>query len=432
MSTFVLGTARRIITPPLGTPLYGYPNHRPASAVHDNLNVTVAAIGNDKPTALLFNFDLCSIPAVLAEEMHKIISDETGIAHDKIMLSMTHTHSGPCITTIVGWGDSNSDYIDGIFKPMAIEAAKEAIANAVPVVMGVGTTESKVGINRRELRADGKIYLGQNPHGMYDPTMTVLSFKSPDGAPIANIVHYGCHGTSAGHDDQITRDWCGFMVDRMEELTGATTLFINGAEGDVGPRLSNGKTTGNHLSYTREIGSVAAIDAVRAYRTIKEYREVDFRAVSDTIRIPYRPFDSLESLKAEIEGYGDPETMSAFNRLKCGTAKQKVELLESGAALDTHKEIPQVLFAFNSVVIVPFQYEMFCEITLRLRSYSKFQHTLGICNTNGSYAYLPSQDQICRGGYEIEQFLKRNVYSLVDNADDYIINENLRIMEKLL
>ena len=52
MSTFVLGTARRIITPPLGTLLYGYPNHRPASAVHDNLNVTVAAIGSDKPTAM--------------------------------------------------------------------------------------------------------------------------------------------------------------------------------------------------------------------------------------------------------------------------------------------------------------------------------------------------------------------------------------------
>ena len=36
---FVVGRAKRIITPPIGTPLYGYPNYekRKATSVHDDL-----------------------------------------------------------------------------------------------------------------------------------------------------------------------------------------------------------------------------------------------------------------------------------------------------------------------------------------------------------------------------------------------------------
>jgi len=428
--TFVLGTGRCTITPPLGTPLYGYSNRREAVSVNDDLHVTVAAVGYGKASAALVNDDLCSVPATLAAELQGIISEKTGISRDHIILSCTHTHSGPCLTTIPGWGDADTDYIENKFIPATLEALQEAIERVVPVRMGVGTTQSDVGINRRELNRAGEVLLGQNPYGLYDPTMTVLSFIAEDGTTVANIVHYGCHGTSAGIDPIITRDWPGYMVDRMEEITGATTLFFNGAEGDVGPRLSNGKTTGD-ISHTRELGARAATDAVRAYRTIKEYNEVSFRVAVDTIAIPYRKMASLESLRADAEAFGDPTGLTGFYKLKYKTLTERIRLLESGETLETHRYSPQTLFAFNSVVLVPFPYEMFVEITRRLRVYSPFQHTLSICNTNGAYAYLPSRDQICRGGYEVMQFLDRNPYALVDDADDHIINENLRIMEKL-
>ena len=45
-------------------------------------------------------------------------------------------------------------------------------------------------------------------------------------------------------------------------------MFINGAEGDVGPRLSNGATVGD-ISYIYEIGGIAAADAIRAYTALR-------------------------------------------------------------------------------------------------------------------------------------------------------------------
>jgi len=206
-----------------------------------------------------------------------------------ISISATHTHSGPAMKTANGWGSANEAYIDEIFIPQTIAAAKAAIEALKPAVMGVGTTHSEVGINRREMLQNGEIILGQNPYGIFDPEMTVVSFKGLDGSPIANIVHYSAHGTAAGRNSEITRDWPGIMVDRLVNETGAVTLFFNGSEGDAGPRLSNGQTTGDNADWTKtdvptgdicyvyEIGSVAAIDAMRAYKSIKEYSEVENR-----------------------------------------------------------------------------------------------------------------------------------------------------------
>ena len=91
---------------------------------------------------------------------------------------------------------------------------------------------------------------------------------------------------------------------------------------------------------------------------------------------------------------------------------------------------PQSIIAIGTAVIVPFQFEMFLEMTMRLRLYSKFSYTLSLSNANGSLAYLPSHDQICRGGYEIWQFRFANTYKLVDDADNYMVTENLKLIDK--
>ncbi|NLD87224.1 MAG: hypothetical protein GX633_03085, partial [Clostridiales bacterium] len=91
---------------------------------------------------------------------------------------------------------------------------------------------------------------------------------------------------------------------------------------------------------------------------------------------------------------------------------------------------PQTILAIGNTAIVPFQHEMFMEMTLRLRLYSKFKNTLSLSNANGSMAYLPSQDQLVRGGYEIWYFRFAHAYKLVDNADTYMVTENLKLLDK--
>ncbi len=436
---FVLGVAAEIITPPVGSLLYGY-IPRPSTSVSDDLRANAVAFGHGKPTSLLIEYDLCSITVELANRIHELIENETGISKDSIMLSAIHTHSGPILNTTAGWGETNNEYIEDILIPQTLKAAKRAIENVTPAEMGIGTTKSDVGMNRREEKLDGDVILGQNPWGPYDPTMTVIAFRDMEKKPLLNIVHYGAHATAAGQNSEITRDWPGVMVDIMERVTGAVTIFINGCMGDVGPRLPNGRTTGDitlpsgkylgNIAYAKELGGKAGADAMRAYENINEYREVSFQSVSDTVTIPYRPLKTEAEYEKTLEELGDPSLLKSLRLLTYTTTKERIEYLRSGKAPETHSVDRQVQFAFNSIVLVPFPYEMFTDTTMRMRKFSPFTHTLCISNCNGAYAYLPSRDQLCRGGYEVGQFEERCVFSLVPNADDYIIKENLRIMEK--
>ena len=108
-----------------------------------------------------------------------------------------------------------------------------------------------------------------------------------------------------------------------------------------------------------------------------------------------------------------------------------MKIYEDGAEIPECWKFDQVIFRFNSVVFVPFPFEMFSEITVRLRQYSPFGHTLGLCNANGALAYLPSQEQIARGGYEVDQFTRRHIFTMVNNADDIIIKQNLDLIKSI-
>ncbi len=427
---FVVGKVKKVITPPLGTPLYGYPKYeqRKATSVADDLHANCAAFGYGKPSALLISLDICAVRTDLVKRICAEIAAAVPIDAGNIVICEIHTHSGPCCTFTPGWGVSNDSYINEILIPMCVAAAKEAYDSAEEALLGIGTTQSYVGINRRQLLEDGRASLGQNPYGCFDPEMTVLSFVNKNKEPLLNIVHYGAHATASGASLEITRDWPGYMIDRMEAQTGALTFFTNGAEGDVGPRLTNGRTTGN-MALAAELGGVAAMDAMRAYRNIREYREVDFEVIHGELKIPYQPFPKKEEIEAELCELEKSEIIGTAIIMQ-NTLKDRLKVYENGEEIPEYWRFSQVLFRLNSAIFVPFPFEVFSEITVRLRQYSPYGHTLSLCNANGALAYLPSKEQIGRGGYEVDQFTRRHVFTMVEDTDDHILRENLAIMRK--
>jgi hypothetical protein len=227
---------------------------------------------------------------------------------------------------------------------------------------------------------------------------------------------------------EISRDWAGIMIDRLELESGAPAVFINGAEGDVGPRLSNGRTTGD-ITHVREIGALAALDAVAAWRSAKNVKSADLSVMTGELQLPLNPrMPYEEALKRLAETVNDEVNIAGRIRqyYKSIIDAYKKELPE-----ELLFKLPQTLIAIGDAVLVPFPFEFFSEISLRLRQYSPYAHTLCIGCANGSFGYLPSQDQLCHGGYEVEFFRTGMVQPFTDDTDGNIINENLRIMEAL-
>lgn len=430
----MVGVGREKITPPLGTILYGYAPGRPAEAVGDDLDCIAAALRSGDVTALIITFDVCTCPPKLSDDIRAAVSEKTGVPVGRVITNTSHTHSGPVTTlSVSGWGEGNLEYMYGTMLPKAVEASVKALSGLRPAVFGVGTAESEAACNRREIAPDGTIGLGQCPWGLMDRTMTVLSFRDAEtDACILNMIHYSAHATASAANPEITRDWPGPMKDILERESGGVSMFLAGSNGETGPRCPNGRTTQSYEA-ALEVGKRAGLDAVRAWRSIKGWRDEAVNVVNGLVTIPYEPLPPLEEVLAQRTRLGSVEELRAAKRF--GEVNEFVRWdnivkeYESGE-LKQNYVFAQSILTVGDAAIVPFQFEMFIEMTLRLRHYSKFPHTLCLSNANGSLAYLPSQDQICRGGYEIWQFRYANTYKLTDNADDYMVTENLRLLNE--
>ncbi len=431
MNDFKIGAFREDTTPPVGALLYGYRPDLQSESIHDNLSVTAMAVSDGNNTVVMLTAEIGDINNDLCRHIRETISEKCNIPYENAIISSTHTHSAPNLSGVVGWGDIDTEYYNNIFLPAVINASIKAVQNMQPAEIAVGVTKSEVGINRRQQFPDGNIGLGQNPHGCFDPNMTVVSIRNSETKEgILNIIHYGCHGTASGLTTAITRDWSGIMIDRLEKETNTLTAFWNGAIGDVGPRLTNGETTGN-ISYTEELGGVAATDAIKAYKSKGGYHKGKLEVFNDTIHLPFKKMPNLDEVESKLASFNEPEKLINIDRLEYEHYRDVKEFLLNGNSdVKTEFNFQQTIISLGDIIFIPFPFEMFSEIVMRLREYSPYPYTLCLSCTNGYNVYLPSEDQLCRGGYEVGCFMYGHIFPLADNTDHNIINENLRIINE--
>lgn len=429
-TVFMAGAAREDTTPPVGTLMYGYTPHQESTSIHDNLAVTVLAVSQYGKTSLLLTCAVGDIQTELSDKTAEEIAAVCNVPKEHILISSTHTHSAPNLSGVVGWGELNMDYYNSIFLPAVLKASQNAVKNLAPAEVAVGVTKSEIGINRRQQYPNGEIGLGQNPHGCYDPNMTVVSIRNSETKEgILNLIHYGCHGTAAGCHHEITRDWSGVMIDRVEIETRTLTAFWNGAIGDVGPRLTNGATVGD-IYFVEEHGGLAAHDAMRAWRSKGGYHKPELKIITDKVSLPYKEMPTPEWVEQKLASFTEPEKLINIQRLEYEHYKETAEFFRNGGGeVPEAFTYPQTVVAIGDVIFVPFPFEMFSEISMRLREYSPYPYTLCLSCTNGYNVYLPSEDQLCRGGYEVGCFMYGRLFPLADNTDQNIIDENMRIIK---
>ena len=428
MDKLYLGVAREIITPEVGGQLFGYAPDVFSERVEDDLTATAFYFKQGDLQALMISVTVAIIKNELAERIIGLISEKFGISKETCMVCATHTHSGPNTAGTFGWGDIDTEYCEGILIPQILKAVEKATAETQPVKMGVARGNSSIGINRRVISEGNNIGLGQNPWGCFDPKMTVISFINGEEKPVANIVHYGMHGTAAGRNHEITRDWSGIMIDTLEKQSGAITAFFNGPEGDVGPRLSN-KLTGGSLKYVREIGGAAALDAVRIYDSLFDYHDVELSLSNKKLKIPLKKRMDYAKAKEMLEEYKG----QGVNYL--GWIRKHVEDViasyENGFVEEEFVEVEQTVIALGNVVFAAFPYELFSEIGLRIGGAIKNKAVLSLSNTNGSEGYFVTEDALCRGGYEVWMFSYGRIQPYCDNADFHIMTETVRHIREM-
>ena len=276
-STLQVGFGRTDITPQSSVQLMGYfqDNIRWSTTVLDPLYATCLAFTDaDGNTVLQFTVDLCSPTGTVLAFSRKAISKETGIDINNIMISCTHTHSGPWI----GSTDITMEKYNDFLEEQLIVAAKDALADRKAAEMYTTTTHlDKMNFVRHYRLDDGSVAgpnFGDDTGKTYvkhvkdaDNEMQLIRFKREGGKDIL-LVNWQVHPLRTGGDlsGDISADLVGAMRMALEPEMGCYMAYFTGASGDLMPTsyLPNEQMGLDYL----EQGALMAQEAITACDTM--------------------------------------------------------------------------------------------------------------------------------------------------------------------
>jgi len=216
------GVAVRDISPLKPLFLAGYPHvARTSNGVHDPLLASALYLCDGATSLLLIGVDILFVSAQSTEFCRAAIHQATGMPPANILISATHTHSGPLTGAVLAWKEDpvvpppDLDYMEQ-FHDGIIEAGIASCAAAEPARLAVtSATAEGVGGNRL------------NPAGPFDSQVGLLAVqRKRDGRFLSLDLIYGMHPTVL-HEDSllVSSDFLHFTRQHISEaFAGLVTV----------------------------------------------------------------------------------------------------------------------------------------------------------------------------------------------------------------
>jgi len=223
---FRVGAAQETINPDTDSLYFaGGKNNRKFIDVSDNLYVKAVVISNNETSIALLTVDCIGLmyPQLL-EIREKVAKAISAFPVQQIILSSTHTHSGPDVVGI--WGQD-------LMHCGINEAHMSKIVNQAALALQKAWNTRKSGIARYAIGSFGEDWVKNiSEPGLLDRTVTILQFKDALNKNIATLVNFACHPTIL---DDVARgassDYVGGFYRYLDSAQGGTNLFLQGAIG---------------------------------------------------------------------------------------------------------------------------------------------------------------------------------------------------------
>jgi neutral ceramidase len=331
------------------------------------------------------------------------VRSEVGSGIEPI-LCCSHTHSGP-----IGYADEHSGkreqkYMDHLVALLAevIRQAAESVKIA-ELYWSEGTAD--IAVNRREKLASGEMVIGENPEGVADRSVGVLSVIV-DGKRLATLVNFACHGTVWGPDNLlVSADWIAAMRQQVEGELGGLCMFLQGAAGNLNPKMGWGREDCWELA-VEQGQRVAAVVTKAVKDSSEEIKGSELVLMRQEVWLPFDVKVTTSKppvfyRKRILKMANFPEWMSFATDYLLNIRYPWRPRIEShdgywGTYLRAN------ILRIGSLAMLFFGSEVFTEIGLRVKQISPAKHTIFGSVTDGCISYLPTDEAHSEGGYEVE------------------------------
>lgn len=408
MNTVTLnaGVAQLPITPPVGVELSGFvAREQPSTGVHDDLFVRALYLEGEKERLLWLHCDLVAVSREQTAHVRKALGESLGLEPRQILLTATHTHSGPATVPLRQCGAMNAGYLQ-MLNEWLVVAGERAAAHPQPVTLHFAEGRCTLARDRRSA----------SPLSHVDNRLPVLALKNAREEYIALIANYPMHNVALSAGNRlISADMAGFAAEwAKQHLPGnPITLMTNGGCGNVDPP---------HLSadpslmeeYGRELGEAI----LRTVANAELCSQPVLATALESFNLPLIVL-SREQVLAEYERMASMTAMIRWQVAMRSWRDDTLALLDQGQPELTPEEVAdgvvpdapwgapidiQVL-GIGPVHFAALSAEVFSRMADELRAvYGPRTYVVGYAN--GDLGYLPYQEVYAEGGYEVDTAYK--------------------------
>ncbi len=416
------GIVRKDITPPQGLELAGYPHYpRYNTGAHDPLYATCMYLENDGVAVAMVTLDLLFFSKKHVLETRKRVEKTCNIPGSHVMISCSHTHSGPWasgrldIESLEAGKEQPAEYVETLIQSI-VDIITDAKENAFKAAFTSGTAlcgaESGIGGNRRM------------PGGPHDPLVSVMAVKDETNAVRGMFVNYTLHPTFIHEWSNVcTADYPCYLKLQLEDMEpGVIVGFTQGTSGNQSSRYYR---QGESYDEAERVGRILGKAAHTVLDKAQWVTELPIQVANSELELELRDFGTEEALMEQVAHdeaiykelyakYGDSKVREEYylwqnaNLKLLGSEDQlgyvrmrkqgiKVELLEDEAPAEIQ------IFRLGGTCVVGFPGEAFVEFGLYIKATAGFGMVVVNELTNGclpGYMYTP--ESLVTGGYETD------------------------------
>lgn len=451
MNDLKIGYAETKVNPKLGIAIGGYYVPRFAKGILSDLKAIALAIKSGNETAIIVSIDNCELFASIISRIKAAVKEKTGLDGDKLFVSATHTHTGPCLEANHGFIYDEkpvNEYVDFLVKKVAATCVK-ALKDLKPAKMGyaVGKAPDRVAYIRRYKMKDGSTMTCppindpniDHPLGTLDQRVNVLRFDRV-GAESVVIMNYGLHADTV-NGEMISSDWVGWVQKTLDKsLDGVKCLCVMGAQGDVGsthvfPTESDMNDT--EISFDNEmkspgmarfVGRALAGTVLQVYDKV-QYVDVESIKIIDEpcnveMNIPDKKDLPLAHKYAELHDQGKDDEIP-FKAMELTTVVAEALRMVKLENSPKEKTMEMKGLRIGNIALVGIPGEPFTEIGERIKDLGGFDLIMPCALTNGYEGYFPSKAAYMEGGYEA----RTSVFK--DTVSDLVVDTAANVLKKL-
>lgn len=391
-----VGCSEIVITPNLPINLGGYSARRQQGrGVASQLFARGFVFAHQAVKAGLITADLLMLNRSQANQVRAAASRLTGIAEENIIVTCSHTHSGPSTFTLPGMDTPpDPDYINWLLKALA-GTLLLAAENKEPCRLGhraTAVTGISASRRQRELPVDRELI--------------VVGFQNQAGALKALLFNFSCHPTVLDASNLlVSPDYPGAAVSAFRKIYPATVAaFINGACGDISTRFLRRAQTEEEVE---RLGTVLG-GYVTALASDLQFDAAGLTVDSLTLPVALKPLPSLEAIEREYKLWqkrleelqsrgADPAQLRLAQTGLEGAMMQKQRAAVIG---ELEREAEINLWRMGSLGLASIPGELFSALGRQIKDRSPCENTIIAGYSNGYIGYIPDMPAYEQGGYE--------------------------------